>query len=132
MNEKCITKIKFFLYIFLTASSINSLTFTYIVTHNEFTSRTAPVGYTESIFPWTPILYNGSRVTLRKFYVNIMHHGRMFTIRAPWRGFAWICRYGKTGRLRPRTCMCRPFQNTEIVRRFIAELCNYGRARRCT
>lgn len=56
----------------------------------------------------------------------------MFTIRAPWRGFAWTRRLyvgmGKTSRLRPRTCMCRPFQNTEIVRHFIAELCNPGRA----
>lgn len=42
-----------------------------------------------------------------------------------WREFAWTRRvarlyirgYGKTGRLRPRTCMCRPFQNVEIVRR---------------
>lgn len=105
----------------LTASLITSSAFTYIVTHNEFTSRTASVESTESIFPWTPILYNGDRATLHKFYVNIMHHGRMFTIRASWRRFAWTRRsalvrgYGKTGRLRPRTCMCRPFQNAEFA-----------------
>lgn len=37
---------------------------------------------------------------------------------------AWtrlVCGYGKPG---PRTCMRRPFQNAEIVRCFITELCN--------
>lgn len=114
--------------------SVSSSTFTYIVNHNEFTSRTALVDSTESIFSWTPVLYNGDRVILRKFYVNIIHHERMFTIRVSWRGFAWTrrstlaCGYEKTGRLRPQTCMCRPFQNIEIVHRFIAELCNPDRA----
>jgi len=50
-------------------------------------------------------------VTLRKFYVNIMHHGRMFTIRASWCRFAWTRHsalrrgYGKVGWLRPQTCV---------------------------
>lgn len=40
---------------------------------------------------------------------------------ATWRACTWVW---ETGRLRPRTCMRRPFQNAEIVRCFITELCN--------
>lgn len=37
-----------------------------MISHNEFTSDASFV-YTEGIFPWKSILYNGRRAVLRKF-----------------------------------------------------------------
>lgn len=103
------------------------LTFTHAVSHNESTSNTRSAPLRASSHG--SLFYTTVAAERCASHVNIMRHGRMFTIVCfmvwilAWTRYDALVRgYGKIGRLRPQACTCVLFQNGEILRHFIVEV----------